>query len=139
MATYSVTLQIPQEIHERVSRLAEGMGQPLPKTLLKVVEAGLPSLKRIPAQYQHELWKLETLSDTELGEIAEGEMPETQQRNLSRLLRKSQAGTLTQREHQKLNELRTEANRLMLLKSYAYVLLKWRGYEIPTLADLMKE
>ncbi|MCZ6680930.1 MAG: hypothetical protein O7E52_27200 [Candidatus Poribacteria bacterium] len=139
MATHSVTLQLPQEIHERVRRLAKGIGQPIKKTLLKIVEAGLPSLKNIPAEYQLDLARLEMLNNTDLWKVAESEMPETQQRTLERLLRKNQAGTLTEHENQELDQLRAEANRLMLRKSYAYVLLKWRDCQIPTLADLMKE
>ena len=138
METHSVNLQLPQEIHERVKRLAKGIGKPIKETLLKVVETGLPAFNKVPSEYQLDLAKLEILSDAALWEVAESEMPETQQRKLSCLLRKNQAETLAPRENQELDRLRTEANRLMLRKSYAYVLLKWRGYEIPTLADLMK-
>jgi hypothetical protein len=32
--------------------------------------------------------------------------------------------------------LRQKADQLMLRKAYAYVLLKWRGHRLPTLAEL---
>jgi hypothetical protein len=50
------------------------------------------------------------------------------QQKLSRLLRKNQAGTLTERERKALDELISESERLMLRKARAYALLKWRGY-----------
>ncbi len=139
MAIHTVTLQLPKEVHERVKRFAKGIGQPVKKTLMKIMEAGLPSLKNIPLEYRSDLVGLEVLSDAELWNVAESEMPETQQRKLNHLLRKNQTGTVTPHENQALDRLRTEANRLMLRKSYAYVLLKWRGHQIPTLVDLMQE
>jgi hypothetical protein len=34
-------------------------------------------------------------------------------------------------KRQELDRLHAEANRLMLQKSYAHVLLKWRGHQVP--------
>ena len=51
-------------------------------------------------------------------------MPPAQQRQLERLLRKNQAEGLNEKEQQSLEQLHTAANRLMLQKSYAYVLLQ---------------
>ena len=36
-------------------------------------------------------------------------------------------------EQRSLDQLHAEANRLMLRKSYVYVLLKWRGHQAPRL------
>ncbi|MFQ6057460.1 MAG: hypothetical protein ACE5MB_01095, partial [Anaerolineae bacterium] len=77
--------------------------------------------------YVPELEALEAVSDEELWEIARSEMPTAQQRKLDHLLQKNQAEGLSEAEQQELDRLHGEANRLMLRKSYAHVLLKWRG------------
>ena len=52
------------------------------------------------------------------------------------LLAKNQDGDLKADEQSALNVLREEADLLMLRRSYAYALLKWRGHRIPTLSEL---
>jgi hypothetical protein len=74
------------------------------------------------------LTRLESFTDAQLWAIARSILPQPQQRKLRRLLRKNQAGKLTRREQQSLDELITESERLMLRKARAYVLLKWRGH-----------
>jgi Skp family chaperone for outer membrane proteins len=127
---------LPDVVFQRVNRIAEGLRQPVQQTLLKIVEAGLPSLAKVPLEYQSEMQALEAASDEELEEIARGEMPAAQQRQLERLLRKNQAEGLSEKEQQSLEQLHTAANRLMLQKSYAYVLLQWRGHQTPRLTGL---
>lgn len=136
MNVQPVVVELPESIYERVERTAKGLKQPIQQALVKIVEAGLPSLAKIPAEYQSELESLEAKSDEELWKIARGEMPAAQQRQLDRLLQKNQARGLSEAEQQSLDQLHAEANRLMLRKSYAHVLLKWRGHQVSRLIDL---
>jgi hypothetical protein len=62
-------------------------------------------------------------------------VPAAQQRELERLLCKNQAGTLTEREQQRLDKLQREADRVMLRKARATVLLRFRGHWLPTLEE----
>ena len=78
---------------------------------------------------------METLSDEELWKIAESRLPPVDQRRLARLLRKG-AGELQEREQKTLARLREETDRLTLRKSYAYLLLKFRGHRIPSLREI---
>ena len=133
MSVHSVVLELPEEIYERVDRTAKGLKQPVQQALLKIVEAGLPSLAKVPPEYLPELEALEAMSDEELWEIARSEMLAAQQDRLDHLLQKNQTEDLSEVEQQELDQLHTEANRLMLQKSYAYVLLKWRGHQVPKL------
>jgi hypothetical protein len=57
------------------------------------------------------------------------------QRRLEELLDKNQRGTLTDRDRRALTKLRAGADRLMLERSYAFLLLKYRGHRVPNLAD----
>ena len=135
MTVYPVVVELPANIFERVERAAKGLKQPIPQAMVRIVEAGLPSLTKVPPEYRSELEALEAMSDEELWEIAQSEMPAAQQRQLGHLLRKNQAEGLSAVEQQSLEQLHAEANRLMLRKSYVYVLLKWRGHQVPKPSD----
>jgi len=128
-----VVVELPEDIYERVERTAKGLKQPVQQALMKIVEAGLPSLAKVPPECQPELEALEAMSDEELWEIAQSEMAAAKQDRLDHLLYKNQAGGLSEAEQQDLDQLHAEANRLMLQKSYAHVLLKWRGHQVPKL------
>ena len=136
MTVHPVVVELPEGIFERVERTAKGLKQPVQQALVKIVEAGLPSLAKVPPEYQSELEALEAMSDEELWEIAGSEMPAAQQRQLDHLVQKNQAEGLSEAEQQSLDQLHAEANRLMLRKSYVYVLLKWRGHQVPRLTGL---
>jgi hypothetical protein len=133
MSIHPVVVELPEDIYERVERTAKGLKQPVQQALMKIVEAGLPSLAKVPPEYQPELEALEAMSDEELWEIARSEMAAAQQDRLEHLLQKNQAEDLSETEQQDLDRLHAEANRLMLQKSYAHVLLKWRGHQMPKL------
>jgi hypothetical protein len=74
MNIHSVVVELPEEIYERVDRTAKGLKQPVQQALIKIVEAGLPSLAKVPPEYWPELETLEAMSDEELWEIARSEM-----------------------------------------------------------------
>ena len=136
MSQSALTLHLPDEIYERVRRFAKGMNQPMEKALVNIVKAATPSLERVPVSFRAELEALEDLGDKELWEISEKRPAPAQQRRLESLLDKNQRGRLTDRQRQALATLRSAADLLMLQRSYAYLLLKYRGHRIPALADL---
>ena len=95
-----------------------------------------PSVDDVPEPLRSELKALEQLTDDELWKLAESHLPPTRQRTLSRLLRKNQAGTLTEKERQQLDEILEEGEDLTVKKAHAWLLLKWRGHRIPSLEEL---
>jgi hypothetical protein len=131
-----LTLELPDEIYERVRRAAKGMKQPVEKALVSIVRAATPSLEKVPPEYRPDLEAMEDLSDDELWAIAKSRLTPAKQRRLATLLDRNQRARLTERERQVLLRLRGEADRLMLRRSYAYLLLKYRGHRIPGLGDL---
>ena len=44
---------------------------------------------------------------------------------------------LTDDEHEELNTSRQRADRFTLQKAYAWAFLRWRGYPMPKLADIL--
>ena len=133
MSRQAITVELPEEVYKQVKRAAQGMKRPLERALASIVQAATPSLDKVPSEYRSELEDLEILSDEQLWRIARSQVPAAHQRTLARLLRKLQSGGLTEREQQALTHLRYEADRLTLRKSYAYLLLKYRGHRIRSL------
>jgi hypothetical protein len=130
-----LTLELPEDIYESVRRAAKGMNQPVEKALVNIVRAATPSLEKVPAEYRAELEAMEDLGDEELWRISRSGPAPAKQRRLERLLHKNEQGELTDRERQALGELRGEGNRLMLQRSYAALLLKYRGHRVPKIED----
>ena len=100
------------------------------------MKAATPSLEKVPSEYRSELENLEILGDEQLWRIARSQMPAEHQRRLARLLRKLEGRGLTDREQQSLTQLRDETDRLTVRKSYAYLLLKYRGHRIRSLPSM---
>ncbi len=90
-----LTLELPEDIYERVRRAAKGMNQPVETVLVNIVRAATPSLEKVPTEYRAELERLEDLGDDELGRIARSRPAPDKQRRLERLLDKG-TGTGTQ-------------------------------------------
>jgi hypothetical protein len=130
-----LTVELPEDIYERIRRAAKGMNQPVEKALVNIVRAATPSLEQVPAEYRVELEAMEDLGDEELSRIARRRPAPAQQRRLERLLGKNERGELTDRERRALAELRAEGDRLMLRRSYAALLLKYRGHRVPNIED----
>ena len=69
-------------------------------------------------------------SDQALLIVAQESVPSEQWRRHEHLLSKNQDGALTESERAELTRLRMAADRLVLRRSYALALLKWRGYTL---------
>jgi hypothetical protein len=131
-----LTFELPEDVYERVRRAAKGMNQPVEKALVTIVRAATPSLEKVPAEYRAELEALEEIGDEELWRILRSRPSPAQQRRLDRLLDKNQRGDLTDRERRALSELHADGDRRMLRRSYAALLLKFRGHRVPNVEDV---
>ncbi len=131
------TVQIPEQLYRRLERMAKLTHLSPEEVLAKMLDSSVPLLPESwPEQMRDDLLELESLSDDELWQVARRVASAEQIEEHHRLLEKNSAGTLTDAERAQLERLRKEADRLMVRKAYAYVLLKWRGYRLPTLAEL---
>jgi hypothetical protein len=104
------------------------MKQPVEAVLVNIIKAATPSLEKVPAQYRAELEALEGLPDEELCSVAESAIESRDQRRMARLLEKKRRAELTERDEQALMAMHDAADRLMLRRSYAYLVLKYRGH-----------
>src|SRR5260370_232192 len=95
-----LTLELPEDVYERVRRAAKGMKQPVEQALVNIVKAATPSLEKVPLEYRAQLEAMEDLADQELWDAAADRLAPAQQRRLATLLDKSQRGQLANREQQ---------------------------------------
>ena len=93
-----LSLELPEDVYERVRRAAKGMNQTVEKALVDIVRAATPSLEKVPAEHRAELESMEDLGDDELWEISRSRFAPAKQRRMQRLLDKNQRGELTDRE-----------------------------------------
>jgi len=123
----TVTLELPHTIYLPARRMAEATNRRLEDLLVSALQVSLPPLDGLPPELVEELAELENLDDESLEQVMLSKVLAAQQRELERLLRKNQAGTLTEQERRKLDQLQRDADRVMLRKARAAVLLRFRG------------
>jgi len=136
--TQTVTLELPETIYLPAQRMAEATRRPVTEVLVGALKASLPPLEGLPPALITELVNLEKLDDEALWQVMLSQVPAERQRELNRLLRKNKSGKLSESERTDLAALQSEADRVMLRKARAAVLLRFRGQRLPTLAELRK-
>jgi hypothetical protein len=126
----TIAVALPVPLHQRLLRLAELTDRPLEALVIQALDANVPQLPdETPAAVQQDLADLETLPVEQLWQVAHSVISRTQQREYSKLLDKQRAGVLDPLEAEHLEILYQQANRHMVRKAYAAVLLQWRKPE----------
>lgn len=133
MPYQTITLRLPEESYARLNRMATLLRRPVEEVASQTIRGNLPpTVDDLPADLQSEMAAWSSLSDERLWEVARQPLPAEQWRRHQRLLRKNEAGTLTEAEQDELAHLRSETDRFVFRRSYALALLKWRGHTVPT-------
>jgi hypothetical protein len=94
------------------------------------------SLERVPERFRDDLRALNRLDDEVLSQVARSEIKEDKAIFYESLLEQNSRGELDKAGRTMLTTLRDEADLLMLRRSFACALLKWRGHRIPSLDEL---
>jgi hypothetical protein len=137
MIVQPVTLHLPDETLQRYQKGASAARKRLEEFLVeRLMEAIPPLADDLPSPLHEELKTLEHLDDDALWQVARSQLPANRQRLYSRLLTKNSQGTITDREKETLHALGDEARLLTLKAAHACMLLKWRGYRVPSAAEL---
>ncbi|NES20051.1 MAG: hypothetical protein F6K41_14250 [Symploca sp. SIO3E6] len=133
MSTATVTLEIPEQLYQRLVNTAQATQRPLAEILLRSLQVGSPpAWDDVPDEFQAELAALDKLDDNTLWEIARGQKTVAEMKRYDLLLAKNQNGSLTAAEKWELLDLRKKADLYMLSKAQAAVLLRWRGHKLPS-------
>src|SRR6516164_1206987 len=136
MSMQTLTVELPDALLQRLENLASTTGLPLDAVLLQTIRGNLPpSLDDVPAEYRDDLRGLVKLGDEDLWAVARVSVDPRQWHRHERLLQGNAAATLSSDERGQLAQLRAEMDRLVLRKSFAMALLKWRGHDLSTLTS----
>ena len=128
------TIQVPDELYERLRRTAEAMRAPLDAVAGRALAAGLPlSAADAPEGLREALRGLEELPDDDLWSVWRMAVEPAAVARHRVLLDKNAAGTLSSEEREELDRLREEADRVLLHRAHAAALLHWRGHALPTM------
>lgn len=135
----TLTVSLSEMDYRRLQHAAEISGKSVDEIAALSLRQNLPPLvDMLPSQFRADLQAMQLLSDDDLWEISRSKVTAEDQRRFRQLLEKSKSGALIEHEQQTLSELRVSVDRVMFKKAYAFLLLKWRGYQIPTLSELEK-
>lgn len=136
--TQAITVKLRDDIYQQLAQTAELADQSIDLIIEQSLQHSLPPLlKEIPPEYQADVYPLLHMDTVALQAEVKQIYNADQWAEYDTLLAKKKT-RLTPQEEKRLAELRREADILMLRKGYAAVLLKRRGYAIPSPADLPK-
>ena len=127
----TVTLPIPDEIYHRLELNARATGRSIEDILSYVFQVGSPpKIGDVPEALRVDLASLDGLSDEALRLLAASRKSEDDLDRYDELLDRNAAGILSESERSELEQLRQDADRFMLRKAQAAVLLRWRGHDV---------
>jgi hypothetical protein len=138
MATQELILELPDSLFQQLAKVAKWTQQSIESLAIQSISSNLPpTVENAPLEMQASLQNLQNLSIEELLKIAISQIPTTQQqRHLTLLERHQETDSMAPSLRQELRELGQAADQLMLKKTYAWAILRWRGYRIPSLEEL---
>lgn len=127
----TVTLQLPERLHQRLVKTAEATQRTLESVIIHALTVGSPpDWDDAPEEFQATLAALDRLEDSALWEIARSRKPVADMERYDKLLELNQANTITDSERLELFDLREESEHFMLKKAHAAAILKWRRHQI---------
>lgn len=134
MAGRSVTVQLPDDLYERLRRRAVESQRSLGDEVVQLLTEAVPDdVDRLPPELEQELARMETMDDAALWRAARPRFSARQSRRLESLHFKLQDEGLTETERQEEQTLVRAYEHAVLIRAHALVLLKGRGQDIAPL------
>lgn len=129
----SVTLVLADDLYQYLHEIANLTRQPVSELAAQSIRGNLPPRPAdAPVEMLPELLAMQSLGNAELRQIAVSQLAQKVQQRHEELLEANADNLLSVAERLELATLRQNADRLMLRKAYAWSLLRWRGYPMPT-------
>lgn len=126
----TITLELPERLHQRLLNTAQATQQSLEAVILRALTIGSPpDWTDVPEEYQSDLAALDRLDDDALWKVAQTNKSAEAMARYDELLERNSDDELTDSEKLELLNLRKESERFMLCKSHAASILRWRGYQ----------
>ena len=134
MSTHAVTLELPEKLYRRAARRAAAGRHAVEDELTIVLNEALTEPESgLPAALEEELAQLRFLDEVSLWRAAELRVPEDSVERWDELAEKRDLMGLNAAESQEIEQLLGLADRVMLVRAEAAVLLKDRGHDISRL------
>jgi hypothetical protein len=136
MTTQTVSINLAEELYRQVQQRAKRRNRSVADELAVVVEDALSAGDAwvgIPGDIAAEVAQLRHLDDDHLWRAARMKMPAEKSERMQTLSRQLKAEGLTKAEEEEIRQLQHYAQRIMLVRAEAAVLLQERGFDI---ADL---
>jgi hypothetical protein len=138
--TRPVTIDLPDPIYRQLQQTARKTKRRLEDVLLQTITGNLPpGTEDAPANMQTDLQALQWIDDNALWAVARSQTSPEQQARQEYLLAQNQRGVLSPEDRAELDHLGDMVDRLTLKKAYAYALLRWRGFPLPTLDAMERQ
>ena len=127
MSKKTITLDIPDDLYQRIEQAAEGSERSLESVMLEslgmIFDANL-------LQNPEDVDQLEQLADAQLWAIVHRRIHWSDMAEMRQLMTKSKGEELADAEHTRLQELLNVYDTFVLYRSVALRLLKERGYDV---------
>jgi hypothetical protein len=136
MALQTVTVNLPKQVFHKVRQLARNKNRSVEDELVAVVENALDEgdvWAGVPSDVADEVEQLRFLDDEHLWRAAQLTVAEEKSERMQILSQKQKAEGLTVAEKEEIEQLQHLAQRVMLVRAEAAVLLQERGYNISRL------
>jgi hypothetical protein len=132
----TITVKLSSDTYQQMAQRAALKKHSIEDEAATVIESALHAQDDwlgIPQDIAEEVAQLKFLDDTHLWRVAQANVSDENAEQMQTLLWKQQTEGLTEAEEQEVVRLRLLANRIMLLKAEAAVLLQERGHDLSTL------
>lgn len=132
------TVTLPETVYNRLSAQAQASQRSIDELVVQSLLRTLPPPVEddLPPRLQSELTAMEGLSDDGLWQIAQSSMNADKVALYDLLLERHSGGELTLEGEEMLQQLREDADDLMLRKAHAFAILQSRGHRLPSLSEL---
>jgi hypothetical protein len=137
---YSIT--IPKTLYQQLTRQAQQANRSIDELVQQTLSEHMPDAageEKLPDNLRQELDAMSHLSDDALWQIAESGLNADKVAMYDLLLERRRENSLTAAGQTMLDQLREETDALTLRKAHAYLLLKNRGYQLPTLHEMQRK
>jgi hypothetical protein len=136
MTSYTHTVHVSRDVYQQIESLAAAKQQSVDALVDETLQRSLPpSFEQIPERFRIDLAQLALMSDEMLWRMSRSELPVDKSTSYQSLLAIKHERDLTTQEQSQLDILREEADLLMFRRSYALLLLKRRGHQMPPLSS----
>jgi hypothetical protein len=140
MTLQTVSINLPEKLYRQIQQRAKGMNRSVADELVVVVEdalSGTDAWQGVPADIATEVAQLRYLDDEHLLRTARLTVPVEKSERMQALSQKLKNEGLTAAEEEEIRQLQHYAQRVMLIRAEAAVLLQERGIDIAQLRQAL--